>query len=804
MSDLYVENENEEMANENSVLAVTLENKMLGMSYLIINENRLVVLEDVKTIDLVDAGANNDTVQIVKGLISELRVDKVIVPTKVELDLMNELEKDAQRLVYSLMVRASHEFTYITAKRLVDELFQIGNIIANNNNTHSCKPGCTVKVSNQMVDDGEIELFVESFIGGNNGKSSINAMGGLLLYLQREFGLELLINIEFSSLKDTMLVSMETLRSLRVFNSESHPNKLTNTNKEGLSVYGILNFTSTRLGAKLLESWLMRPSTCIETIKRRQDTVGLLIDSSKLKEIQKALRKVKDIYLTLGNMNSGKTSLNDWKNIVQFLTAINELRIVLPEIEMKQVLDDEENSTVDTVNGLHELLSQVIDFEMSEIEKRIIVQPQADPDLDEMKKTFANIEEILKIKANELDIPEEEKEYISVIYFPQLGYLISSASEYQDSNWTLSFTSSDHAYFKNEDMIVMDEEYGDLFGMICDREIEIVQLIQQQVLTHASLLQKLAHFCAELDCCCSLAQASLAYSYVKPIITTNNVIEINEGRHPLYELLSTFMPNDTRANGDSHHPIVIMTGANFSGKSVYLTQVALIVLMAHVGSFVPAEYAKIGITDKILARVTTGESVSKTQSAFMIDLQQISTIFKTMTCRSLVIIDEFGKGTNGIDGAALFGAAVQYFLEQPPDKSPKVFASTHFHELFEQGVLTNDRLSINHMEVEFIGGNNELTYLYGMRPGKASSSFGVCCAAMCGVPESIVHRADYIIDKLQYGNLTALIVPSEDEQREIEQSSMLAREFLKLDTTDIYKVLEFSKLVSSMNIYNNK
>lgn len=298
-----------------------------------------------------------------------------------------------------------------------------------------------------------------------------------------------------------------------------------------------------------------------------------------------------------------------------------------------------------------------------------------------------------------------------MLYFPQIGFLLTvpldpntNQAVYEggfDDPWESMFSTEGQAYFKNAEMREMDEHFGDLYGMISDREIEISHELAQFVLEYEEMLTTASDICGELDSLLALAQGAKLYNLCRPRVTHENVITIEKGRHLLQELtVAQFVPNSTHLVGglgnresteelsisypstSSPHgeasSTLIMTGPNYSGKSVYLKQVALIVFMAHVGSFVPAESARIGITDKILSRVTTRETVSRTQSAFMIDLQQISLALSLATHRSLLIIDEFGKGTDSVDGAGLACAVFEYLLSLGPD-CPKVVGATHFH-----------------------------------------------------------------------------------------------------------------------------
>jgi DNA mismatch repair protein MSH5 len=310
--------------------------------------------------------------------------------------------------------------------------------------------------------------------------------------------------------------------------------------------------------------------------------------------------------------------------------------------------------------------------------------------------------------------------------------------------------------------------------MNIDMEVEIIHNLAVRVLQHERLLIAASDLIGELDCLVALAQGARKHGLTRPKMTKHNIIAINGGRHPLQELtVSSYIPNDAYIEGgsgeeqDGSHEIslfpsrttslpentkgpslLIMTGPNYSGKSVYLKQIALIVYMGHIGSFVPAESATIGLTDKILTRIATRESVSKNQSAFMIDLQQIALAMSIATRRSLVIIDEFGKGTNSSDGAGLACGALEYFLSLDEER-PKVLAATHFHEIFETKYLKDrPELAFGHMEVQVDAAaelNDQITYLYTFSPGKDMSSFGTCCAIMNGIDPAIVERASELI-----------------------------------------------------------
>lgn len=324
-----------------------------------------------------------------------------------------------------------------------------------------------------------------------------------------------------------------------------------------------------------------------------------------------------------------------------------------------------------------------------------------------------------------------------------------------------------------------------------------------KILEHEATLSRVSDVCGELDCLVALASGALKYGWVCPTMTEDNIVSISGGRHPLQELaVPAFISNDCILIGGSADEAktptsmpdinnigvstLVITGPNHSGKSVYVKQVATIVYLAHIGGFVPATGATIGLTDQILTRISTRESVSQAESAFGTDLRQVAFLLNRATHRTLVAIDEFGKGTAADDGAGLMTALIDHFSTLGL-RSPKVLITTHHHEIFEGGYLQErPGLSLAHMEVRLdINANqmeDQVVFLYSLVPGRGTSSFGSRCAALNGIDTAVVERAEAIVLLLARNEDLGVVcarLDAEDEAR-LEEAENVARQFLRI------------------------
>ncbi|KAL7964901.1 muts domain V domain-containing protein [Trichoderma sp. SZMC 28014] len=628
--------------------------------------------------------------------------------------------------------------------------------------------------------------------------TSLGCASAILIYLHRRrsvvspsgdssteymFGVRSVTLFNFA---DYVFISEESKLSLQVISHESYPNRpasnvdsKSSAEKENLSVYGLFHpLASTPQGRTRLRHMFLRPVSNLDILSYRQRAIGLLLHHGNEEARKRAvatLRKMGNVTHAIAHLQKGIGSSSAHK-------AFMSLALI------------------------GDMISRVINFDEAKSQKYCSVRLGVDPELDALKREYDGLSSFTKavVKHVAEDLPAWARQHIRCAFFPQLGFLTAVKQESQlandifngesgiDNSWREYFTHKGMTYYKNRHMEDLDRHHGDVHSKINDKEIEVMQKLATDVIVHKKALLEAADSCGEFDALLALAIGAAKYKWHPPKMTNTNVIRIKGGRHPLQELLvPSFVPNDCFIGEESMThgratQALVLTGPNQSGKSVYIKQVAIIVYLAHIGSYVPAEEAEIGTVDKILTRLPSQESVSRVGSAFALDLKQVIQAMKYSTSRSLVLMDEFGNGTAADGGAGMFTAMLDHFLS-PATPTPKLVVATHFHEVFSNGYLNNhSELSLMHMDVradmDATNAEDKVTYLFQLTDGYSLTGLGNQCAVLNGIPQEITDRAEIIGESIrQDENLTYSKLYSPDGNENLGDIENTIGVFLNLD-----------------------
>eukprot|EP00698_Gefionella_okellyi_P022632 TRINITY_DN751_c0_g1_i9.p1 TRINITY_DN751_c0_g1~~TRINITY_DN751_c0_g1_i9.p1 ORF type:complete len:665 (-),score=83.81 TRINITY_DN751_c0_g1_i9:1097-3091(-) len=496
-------------------------------------------------------------------------------------------------------------------------------------------------------------------------QTMIRAVGALLGFIEHSEGLQhtaeglhMISAVKELIIDGCLQVDRNTLVSLQVFHADEHPSAQgIGRAKEGLSVYGLLDRTRSRPGKRLLRTWLMRPLVALPVLRERHALVAYLLDPKQAEFVlstAKLLAEVADVKRILCRLQRMSASFSDWLQLFDTISSVVELKTAaMLQSQDHPLLARMANLSNDVEALLHLLLSTV-DWDESKLRANLTVRAGIHEELDEYRQNYDGLDDFLTVIAREelteLANHESDITELNVVYYPQIGYLIAiSAFQMGDradvASLRFQFRTAENIYFTNRRMELLNSRLGDLHALIADLQTSIIRELASKVLEFTSSLLEISDVCGEFDCLLCFAIVAQENGWHCPELVEESIFTIKNGRHPLQELcVPVFIPNDALASQSSAR-IQLITGPNASGKSVYLKQVALIVYLAHIGSFVPADSARIGIVDRIFSRLRSDETTSLNYSAFMLDLHQLAIMLRASTKRSLLIVDEFGKGT---------------------------------------------------------------------------------------------------------------------------------------------------------------
>lgn len=660
--------------------------------------------------------------------------------------------------IFTIELKGSDDFV---AKQSIDQIEKINpsEIIIN----EDYKLGELSRYLNQntniyinYIDNrGQYEKSIETIINHlgddklskiKNKRLSIVSLANLLDYIYKFYddNLKHINNIEVLEISNFLELEANTRTNL-----ELHRNLNNNTKDD--TVLKILDQADTVMGSRIINEWLERPLIDIEKINRRLDIVEFFYENPiESQNISNFLDDIYDLERLIGKISYKRANARDMISLKNSLKNIPNLKSYLENIDDENIKNLGIN--LPNVIDLYEILEKaIVDEPPISITEGGIIKAGFDKNLDGLKNESTNALD----KLSQYEISEREKTGIKnykIVFNKNNGYSIeitkSNIDKVPDS-YIRKQTLKNQERYTTESLEKLSNLILGGKDKVNDLEYQIFNNIRDTILNKTLMLQSLAKMIANLDGLNTLARVAISNNYVRPELTNDSEIIIKDGRHPVIEKNlkeNEFIANDTEI-GDKNNIIQIITGPNMAGKSTYMRQMAIIIILAQMGSFVPASYAKIGICDKVFTRIGASDNISKGESTFMLEMNEVSNILKNATSKSFVILDEVGRGTSSDDGLSIAMALVEYISKKKQFKT--VFA-THFHELT---ILENELENVVNLKIEILKENDNLVFLRKIKRGKSNRSYGIEVAKLSGLPDEVITNAQKFMEKLDTGDV---------------------------------------------------
>ncbi len=649
--------------------------------------------------------------------------------------LIDELIKvEPSELIFSERTPLSHEVLgqldalSVTVTPYLDHAFQIHaseRIITRILNVFSVESVGFVEPSAMLIASGALLAYVEE-----TAKVSLNHFNKIDIYSHSKF----------------MVLDKFTRRNLELVET------MRTKDKKG-SLLWVLDKTCTAMGARRLKAWVEEPLIDIDEIQKRLSTVEVLVDDLLLRsDLRTHLKQIYDLERLTSKLVYGSINPRD-------LIALKQSIFVLPEIKgCIDALEEGEfetiNADIDALTDIYDLIDAcVVEEPPYTIKDGGVIKTDYHPEIATLRDAVANGKNWI------LEIEQSERERtgiktLKVGFNKVFGYYIEiskGSAKNAPETYIRKQTLANAERFITPELKQLEETVLGAEEKIVRLEQELFSELKQNIMVHVDRIQKTARAIASLDALLSFAECSYRYGFVKPKVTNKDTIQIKNGRHPVIERIFNevpFVPNDTLLDQKAHK-FYIITGPNMAGKSTYLRQVALITLIAQIGCFVPAEKAEIGVVDRIFTRVGASDDLSQGQSTFMVEMNELANILNNATSKSLIILDEIGRGTSTYDGLSIAWSVVEY-LSQHSGIHAKTMFATHYHELTElegkiDGVC-NFRISVKESR-------DDIIFLRKIERGGANQSFGIQVAKLAGVPDPVIERAKQILAKLEINDI---------------------------------------------------
>lgn len=575
---------------------------------------------------------------------------------------------------------------------------------------------------------------------------AVRALGGLMAYLRvTQFtGLERLLEAKSYLPQEYMRLDVAARRNLELTET------MRSREKRG-TLFWVLDKTKTSMGRRLLRSSIEQPLLSVNAINRRLNAVTELTRNSILiSELAAALDGVYDLERLMTRVVYGNPPVKDMIALGATTACLPAIKELLGEVQCALLREIEQN--IDPLEDVARLIGSAIDPDSDiPLKEGGVIREGYDKQLDEARHLSKDIRGILA------EIEEREKDAtgirtLRIGYNRVFGYYIEVSNSFKDqvpAHYIRKQTLTNAERYITEEIKELEERVLHAQQEAIDRAAELYEQVRATVAVELPRIQQTAAAVAGLDMLCSLATVALNNNYCCPTVDLSDEIEISEGRHPVVEQLLDgvpFVPNDTKLN-NRENQIAVLTGPNMAGKSTYMRQVALIVLMAQVGSFVPAASARIGIVDGIYTRVGASDDLTTGQSTFMVEMSEVANILKEATEKSLLILDEIGRGTSTYDGMSIARAVIEYIADRKKLGAKTLFA-THYHELTELEELIP---CVKNYNVAVKKRGEDIVFLRRIIPGGVDESYGIEVSKLAGIPRWVIDRAYEVLSSLEDG-----------------------------------------------------
>ena len=609
-------------------------------------------------------------------------------------------------------------------------------------------------------------------LGFKDKEAAVLALGSLVYYIEKtqKSALSRLSDINFYTEDQFMLLDIVARANLEL-------NETMRTSQKKGSLFWVLDETETAMGRRLLRNYIEKPLVNSATITKRLNAVDELYKNSiALDKIREALRTVYDLERIMTRVVCKTIAPRELRSLYDTLKTLPEIKALIEPFNCRYLKDI--YNEIDSLEDIAELIDTAIDPEPSAaLKDGNVINKGYNAVLDDFRDILQNVQDHLT------RIEEREKERTGIKnlrtgYNRIFGYYIEITNSYKNlvpSDYIRKQTLTGAERYINSELKEIENKILDANDKVLALETELYNGVRDKVALELERIQKTASALSRLDVFCSMAYSATKNNYVCPTINANGVINIKDGRHPVVEKFSSgglFIPNDTYL--DRNDRVSLITGPNMAGKSTYMRQTALIVLMAHIGSFVPASSADITITDAIFTRVGASDDLSAGQSTFMVEMTELSDILKNATKDSLLILDEIGRGTSTYDGMSIARAALEYIADKDKLGAKCMFA-THYHEL---AVLESEVPAIKNYNVAVKKQKEGIIFLRKIIKGYADQSYGIEVAKLANLPSKVISRAYEILENLESGKQPLPKIPTySGEEPEFLQTKFNLNEY---------------------------